>query len=125
MYKISKIGVGVLAVIGAILWILLVWKTDTKDINNAPMSFMFIISYILMGLSILLLWILPVVKMFLNNQGLKAIIYFVSVLLLLVYIYCISTGLLSVDIQLILSYIIIAVAIALLVVIGVKNALTK
>lgn len=125
MYKISKIGVGVLGVIGAILWILLVWKTDTKDINNAPMNFMFIISYILMGLSILLLWILPVVQMFLNNQGLKAIIYFVSVLLLLIYIYCISTGLLSVDIQLILSYIIIAAAIVLLVVIGVKNALTK
>lgn len=125
MYKISKIGVGVLAIIGAILWVFLVWKTDTKDINNAPMSFMFIISYILIGLSVLLLWILPVVKMLLNNQSLKAIIYFISVLLLLVYIYCISTGLLSVDAQLILSYIIIAIAVLLLVVTGVKNTLTK
>lgn len=125
MYKISKIGVGILGIIGAILWILLVTKTNTKDINNAPMSFMFIISYILTGFSILLLWILPVVKMLLSNQGLKAIIYFVSVLLLLVYIYCISAGLLSVDVQLILCYIIMAIAVITLVFIGVKNALTK
>lgn len=129
MYKISKIGALVLGVIGALLWIVLVTSTNTQDVQNAPMQWMFVISYALLAIAILVAVISGAKNILANPKALKKTLIYTGAFVVIVglsYAFAsgesteklVSTGLIS-------FYILTIVAVALLIFSGIKGALTK
>lgn len=131
MYKISKISVYILGIIGAILWIALAGFADGNDINNAPMQWMFIISYILLAIAILMATISGAKNIMSSPKALKKTLLYTGVFVVIVLVsyllamgesntteHWVSTGLIA-------FYILTAIATGLLIFTGVKNALIK
>ncbi|MDO5105470.1 hypothetical protein [Capnocytophaga sp.] len=129
MYKISKIGALVLGVIGALLWIVLVTSTNTQDVQNAPMQWMFVISYALLAIAILVAIVSGAKNILANPKALKKTLIYTGAFVVIVglsYAFAsgesteklVSTGLIS-------FYILTIVAVALLIFSGIKGALTK
>ncbi|ATA73593.1 MULTISPECIES: hypothetical protein [Capnocytophaga] len=130
MYKISKIGVLVLGVLGAILWIMLITTADTQNVDNAPMEWMFIISYILLGLALVAAVFSGAKNILSNPKALKKTLIYTGVFVVIMFLpflfvtekttteTWVSAGLIS-------FYILTIVAVGLLIISGVKGALTK
>ena len=95
MYKIVKIVLAVLGLIGVILWFQLP-STDvpaTEAIGSASMNFMFIITYLLLGLAILISLVFSLVNLFSNPQSLKKTLFVIGGFLLVMAIsYGLATG---------------------------------
>ncbi|GIM53274.1 hypothetical protein [Capnocytophaga cynodegmi] len=132
MYKISKIGALALGVLGALLWILLVSSDMTNPseaINNTPMQWMFIVSYVLLAVAVLVAVISGAKNVLSSPKALKKTLIYTGAFVVIVglsYAFAggdgteklVSAGLIS-------FYILTTVAVGLLVVSGVKNALIK
>lgn len=130
MYKISKITAYVLGIIGAILWLVLVSATNTKDIHNSPMQFMFYLAYALIVFAILAVIIAGAKNILSSPQALKKTLIYTGIFALIMIVphIFVSGGTDTenwVSASLISFYIFTAIAVGLLLVIGVKNALTK
>lgn len=131
MYNISKISVGVLGIIGVILWISLISFVDASDINNAPMNWMFIISYVLIAISIIAAVASGAKNILSSPKALKKTLLYTGVfVVILIVSYVLAMGETNttehwVSTGLIAFYILAAFAIGLLAFTGVKNALTK
>lgn len=94
MYKIVKIVLAVLGLIGVILWFQLP-SSDvpaTEAIGSASMNFMFIITYLLLGIAILFSLVFSLVNLFANPKSLKKTLLVIGGFLLVV---AISYGLAS------------------------------
>lgn len=95
MHKIVKIILVVLGAIGAILWFQLP-STDvpaSEAINNSSMNFMFIITYVLLGIAIVATVIFGLKNLFTSKGGLKKAAFIVVGLLIVVAIsYALATG---------------------------------
>ncbi|MCM4162633.1 MULTISPECIES: hypothetical protein [unclassified Arenibacter] len=95
MHKIVKIILVVLGVIGAILWFQLP-SADvpvTEAINNGSMNFMFIITYVLLGIAIAASVLFGLKNLLTSKGALKKTLIGVGGLLVVVVIsYALSTG---------------------------------
>lgn len=130
MYNISKIGALVLGILGAILWIVLVTSSNAQSVDNAPMGWMFIISYVLLGLALVAAVLSGAKNILSNPKALKKTLIYTGVfvvIMLLPFLFVsektatetwVSAGLIS-------FYILTIVAVGLLIVSGIKGALTK
>lgn len=130
MYKISKIGVYALGVIGLFLWIGLVSFVDSSK-DNAPMNWMFIVSYVLLAIAIIAAVVSGTKNIVSSPAALKKTLIYTGVFAVIgivSYVFAlgetntterlVSTGLIA-------FYILAIIAAGLLVFTGVKNALTK
>lgn len=95
MHKIVKIILVVLGVVGVILWIQLP-SSDvpaSEAINNGSMNFMFIITYILLGIAVFATILFGLMNLFTSKGGLKKALFIVGGLLVVVVIsYALATG---------------------------------
>jgi hypothetical protein len=95
MHKIVKIILVVLGVIGAVLWFQLP-SADvpvTEAINNGSMNFMFIITYLLLGIAIAASVLFGLVNLFTSKGALKKTLIGVGGLLVVVVIaYALANG---------------------------------
>tara|TARA_R110001592_G_scaffold9003_9_gene48370 strand:- start:4118 stop:4561 length:444 start_codon:yes stop_codon:yes gene_type:complete len=95
MHKIVKIILVVLGAIGAILWFQLP-SADvpaTEAINNGSMNFMFIITYLLLGIAIAASVLFGLMNLFTSKGALKKTLFGVGGLLVVVVIsYALATG---------------------------------
>jgi predicted permease len=95
MHKIVKIILVVLGVIGAILWFQLP-SADvpvTEAINNGSMNFMFIITYVLLGIAIAASLLFGLKNLLTSKGALKKTLFGVGGLLVVVVIsYALATG---------------------------------
>ncbi|RTE55060.1 hypothetical protein EHW67_00360 [Arenibacter aquaticus] len=95
MHKIVKIILIVLGVIGAILWFQLP-SADvpaTEAINNGSMNFMFIITYVLLGIAVAATVLFGLMNLITSKGGLKKAIFAIGGLLVVVVIsYAMATG---------------------------------
>lgn len=94
MYKIVKIVLAVLGLIGVILWFQLpsTEMPPEEAIGSASMNFMFIITYLLLGLAILISLVFSLVNLFSNPKSLKKALFVIGGFLLVM---AISYGLAS------------------------------
>ena len=95
MHKIVKIILVVLGVIGAILWFQLP-SADvpvTEAINNGSMNFMFIITYLLLGIAIAASVLFGLKNLFTSKGALKKTLFGLGGLLVVFVIsYALATG---------------------------------
>ncbi|MCM4152854.1 hypothetical protein DHD05_14760 [Arenibacter sp. N53] len=95
MHKIVKIILVVLGVIGAILWFQLP-SSDvpaTEAINNGSMNFMFIITYLLLGIAIAASVLFGLMNLLTSKGALKKTLFGVGGLLVVVVIaYALANG---------------------------------
>lgn len=95
MYKIVKIVLAVLGLIGAILWFQLP-SSDvpaTEAIDSGAINFMFIITYILLAIAIFFSLIFSLVNLFANPSSLKKSLFVIGGFLLVVVIaYGLASG---------------------------------
>lgn len=143
LYNVSKIGALVLGCVGILLWILLVGYTNTENIDNAPMQWMFYISYALIGLSILATLVSGAKNILSSPKALKKTIIYTGAFIVIVGLAYVLAGDQSgqkhivndkevseftkrvVSTGLITFYILTAVAVGSLIVSSVRSALTK
>lgn len=130
MYKISKIIAYLLGIVGAILWLVLVLATNVKDINNAPMHFMFVLAYILVAIAVLAVVISGAKNILSSPKALKKTAFYTGIFALVMILphFFVSEKTDTenwVSASLISFYIFTAIAVGLLLVTGVKNALTR
>lgn len=128
MYKITKITALVLGVLGAILWMLLVGYYSGQDpfqvATPKSLDLLFVLAYVLTALAIILTMYLPVVSSFLSGESKKGLVHFLAVtaLIILVPVFLFKV---PVDYQLYLFYLLMFIAVVVLVVTSLKEALTK
>ncbi|HLT51106.1 MAG TPA: hypothetical protein VKZ93_04070 [Arenibacter sp.] len=95
MHKIVKIILIVIGVIGTILWFQLP-STDVpaaEAVNNGSMNFMFIIAYILLGISVVATILFGLMNLFTSKGGLKKALLIIGGLLVVVVIsYALANG---------------------------------
>ncbi|MCM4169256.1 hypothetical protein KCTC52924_00680 [Arenibacter antarcticus] len=95
MHKIIKIILVVLGVVGAILWFQLP-SSDvpaTEAINNSSMNFMFIITYVLLGIAIVATVLFGLMNLITSKGGLKkAMFVIVGLLVVVVISYAMANG---------------------------------
>ena len=95
MHKIVKIALIVIGLIGAILWFQLPSMDVPPEVavNNGAMSFMFIISYLLLGIAIVATLLYGFKNLFTSKGGLKKALFFVGGFLAVLLIsYVMSKG---------------------------------
>lgn len=95
MHKIVKIILVVLGVIGAILWFQLPSRDvpATEAINNGPMNFMFIITYLLLGIAIVASVLFGLMNLLTSKGALKKTLFGIGGLLVVVVIaYALANG---------------------------------
>jgi len=95
MYKIVKIVLVVLGLIGVILWFQLPSRDvpATEAIGSGSMNFMFIITFILMAIAIFFSLIFSLIHLFASPSGLKKTLYvIVGFLIVLGISYALATG---------------------------------
>lgn len=86
MHKIVKIALVVIGVIGAILWFQLPNSEDPEAINSGALNFMFILTYLLLGIAVLFSLVFSLMNLFSSPQSLKKTLYVVVGFLLVVAI---------------------------------------
>lgn len=95
MHKIVKIILVVIGLIGAVLWFQLP-SADVpaaEAVNNGAMNFMFIISYILLGISVVVTVLYGFLNLFSSKGGLKKTLLIIGGLLVVVVIsYALAKG---------------------------------
>lgn len=95
MYKIVKIILAVLGLIGAILWFQLP-STDvpaTEAIESGSMNFMFIITYLLLAIAVFASLIFSLINLFANPASLKKTLFVIVGFLVVVGIsYALASG---------------------------------
>lgn len=128
MYKISKISALVLGAIGAVLWVFLV-REEIVTWDSAPMQWMFIISYVLLGLTILVAIVSGIMNIVSSPKALKKTLIYTGAFVVVAGIsFALAGGEGTekmVSAGLILFYILAIIATLLLVLSGIKNALIK
>lgn len=95
MHKIVKIVLVVIGLIGTILWFQLPSEDvpATEAVNNGAMNLMFVITYILLGISIVVTLLFGFLNVFTSKGGLKKAIMTVGGLLVVVVIsYAMANG---------------------------------
>jgi hypothetical protein len=94
MYKIVKIVLAVLGLIGVILWFQLPGTEvpASEAIESGSMNFMFIITYLLMAIAIIFSLVFSLINLFANPKSLKKTLFVIGGFLLVV---AISYGLAS------------------------------
>lgn len=95
MHKIVKIILIVIGLIGAILWFQLpsVDVPPAEAVNNGAMNFMFIISYVLLAISILATVLYGLLNLFASKGGLKKALLTIGGFLVVVVIsYALAKG---------------------------------
>lgn len=95
MHRIVKIVLVVIGLIGAILWFQLPSADvpPSEAVNNGAMGLMFIISYILLGISIVATVLYGFMNLFSSKGGLKKALLIIGGLLLVVVIsYALAKG---------------------------------
>jgi len=95
MQKIVKIALIAIGLIGAVLWFML----PSKDVpaaeaaQSGPMNAMFIITYILLGVAVVVSLVFTLKNLFSNPQGLKKTLFVVGGFLLVVGVsYVLASG---------------------------------
>ncbi|HMB64186.1 MAG TPA: hypothetical protein VKN36_13990 [Eudoraea sp.] len=95
MHKIVKIVLVVLGLIGAIMWFQLPGREvpASEAVGNGALNFMFIITYVLLGIAILFSLLFALKNLFSNPASLKKTLFVVVGFLLVVAIaYVLSDG---------------------------------
>jgi hypothetical protein len=95
MQKIVKIALIAIGLIGAILWFLLPERDMPADeaAQSGAMNAMFIITYILLGVAVVVSLLFTLKNLFSNPQGLKKTLFVVGGLILVVIIsYVLASG---------------------------------
>jgi hypothetical protein len=95
MYKIVKIVLAVIGLIGVILWFQLPSGDvpATEAIESGSMHFMFVITYILMAIAVIASLAFSLIHLFANPKSLKKTLYVVVGFLVVVAIsYALATG---------------------------------
>ena len=95
MQKIVKIALIAIGLIGAILWFLLPERDMPADeaAQSGAMNAMFIITYILLGVAVVVSLLFTLKNLFSNPQGLKKTLFVVGGLILVVVIsYVLASG---------------------------------
>ena len=95
MQKIVKIALIAIGLIGAVLWFMLPPKEMpiAEAAENGAMNAMFIITYILLGIAIVVSLVFTLKNLFSNPQGLKKTLFVVGGFLLVVVIsYVLASG---------------------------------
>lgn len=95
MHKIVKIILVVLGAIGAILWFQLPGRDvpATEAINNGSMNFMFIITYLLLGIAIVASVLFGLMNLLTSKGALKKTLFGIGGLLVVVVIaYALANG---------------------------------
>jgi uncharacterized membrane protein YuzA (DUF378 family) len=95
MHKIVKIALIVVGLISAVLWYLLP-DSDmpaAEAAQSGPMNFMFVITYILLGIAVVTALLFTIKNLFSNPQGLKKTLFVLVGLAVVVGIsYVLSSG---------------------------------
>lgn len=129
MYKIAKIGAIALGAVAVLLWIVLSFSTNESDINNAPMNWLFILAYFLMGATALSAVVSGAKNILSNPKALKKTLIYTGafiVIMGLAYAFAGGEGTEKwVSAGLIAFYVLAIVAVIALVAANVKNALIK
>ncbi len=143
MYKILKIALIVLGLIGAVLWFMLPEKDMPvgEAVSSGSMNAMFWITYILLAIAVVSTVIFGLKNVFSNPAGLKRTMFGIGGLLLIVIIsYVLSSGTDVADEYMAMSnestvkrigmglnmfFILTVVAVALMVIPGVKKLFSK
>ena len=95
MYKIVKIVLAVIGLIGVILWFQLPSGDvpATEAIESGSMHFMFVITYILMAIAVIASLAFSLIHLFANPKSLKKTLYVIVGFLIVVAIsYALATG---------------------------------
>ena len=95
MQKILKIALIVIGVIGAVLWFMLPPKEMpvAEAAESGAMNAMFIITYLLLGIAVVVSLVFTLKNLFSNPQGLKKTLFVVGGFLLVVIIsYVLASG---------------------------------
>lgn len=95
MHKIVKIVLVVLGVIGAVLWFQLPDRNvpASEAVQNGALNFMFIITYVLLGIAIIFSFVFAMMNLFSNPQNLKKTLFVVVGFLVVVGIsYVLADG---------------------------------
>ena len=95
MHRIVKIVLIVLGAIGAILWFQLPDKNVPvgEAVENGAMNFMFIITYLLLGIAVLFSLVFALKNLFSNPEGLKKSLFIIIGFALVVILsYALSNG---------------------------------
>lgn len=143
MQKIVKIALIAIGLIGAVLWFLLPEKEVpmAEASQSGAMNAMFIITYLLLGVAVVVSLLFTLKNLFSNPQGLKKTLFVIGGLLLVVVIsYVLSSGtdvdpdfaamtdestVKYIGMGLNVFFILTAVAVLSLIVPGVKNMFSK
>jgi len=95
MQKIVKIALVVIGLLGAVLWFMLPERDmpPAEAAQSGAMNFMFIITYFLLGVAVVVSLVFTLKNLFANPQGLKKTLFVVGGLLLVVGIsYVMASG---------------------------------
>ncbi|TLP82319.1 hypothetical protein [Maribacter sp. ACAM166] len=95
MQKIVKIALVIIGVLGAVLWFMLPERDmpAAEAAQSGAMNFMFIITYFLLGVAVVVSLVFTLKNLFSNSQGMKKTLFVVGGLLLVVGIsYVLSSG---------------------------------
>jgi len=95
MQKIVKIALIAIGLIGAVLWFMLPSKDmpAAEAAQSGPMNAMFIITYILLGVAVVVSLVFTLKNLFSNSQGLKKTLFVVGGFLLVVGVsYVLASG---------------------------------
>ncbi len=95
MQKIVKIALVVIGLLGAVLWFMLPERDmpPAEAAQSGAMNFMFIITYFLLAVAVIVSLVFTLKNLFANPQGLKKTLFVVGGLLLVVGIsYVMSSG---------------------------------
>ena len=95
MYKIVKIVLAVIGLIGVILWFQLPGSDvpATEAIESGSMNFLFVITYILMAIAVIASLAFSLIHLFANPKSLKKSLYVIVGFLIVVAIsYALATG---------------------------------
>lgn len=130
MYKVAKIGALVLGVLSVVLWIFLSLSDSQNNVDNAPLSGLFFLTYLLLAICGLAVLISGAKNIASNPKALRKTLIYTGAFLVIVclsYVFAggndtterlVSTGL-------ILFYILAIVAVGALVFANVKRAFLK
>lgn len=129
MYKIAKIGAIFLGAVAVLLWILLFSTANVDDINNAPMNWLFVLAYLLIGFTALSAVVSGAKNIVSNPKALKKTLIYTGAFIVIVglaYAFAGGEGIEKwISAGLIALYILVLVAVAALIASNVKNALIK
>lgn len=95
MHKIVKIALVVIGLIGLVLWFMLPGREvpATEAINSGAMNFMFIITYLLLAIAVIVSLVFTLKNLFSNPANLKKTLYVIVGLAVVVGIsYVLSSG---------------------------------